>query len=54
MSTTEFGLLLDQQNQFLRQLALKLTKHYEDAEDLMQDTYFKALKHKDKYFHHRY
>jgi RNA polymerase sigma-70 factor (ECF subfamily) len=49
MSTTEFGLLLDQQNQFLRQLALKLTKHMEDAEDLMQDTYFKALKHKDKY-----
>jgi RNA polymerase sigma-70 factor, ECF subfamily len=49
MSTTEFGLLLDKQNQFMRQLALKLTKHMEDAEDLIQDTYFKALKHKDKY-----
>jgi RNA polymerase sigma-70 factor (ECF subfamily) len=49
MSTAEFGLLLDQQNQFLRQLALKLTKHMEDAEDLIQETYFKALKHQDKY-----
>jgi len=49
MSTSEFGLLIDKQNPFLRQLALKLTKHLEDAEDLMQDTYFKALKNKDKY-----
>lgn len=49
MSTSEFGLLLDKQGVFLRQLALKLTKHFEDAEDLIQDTYFKALKNKDKY-----
>ena len=49
MSTTEFGLMLDQQTAFMRQLALKLTKHIEDAEDLIQDTYFKALKNKDKY-----
>lgn len=49
MSTSEFGLLLDKQGVFLRQLALKLTKHLEDAEDLIQDTYFKALKNKDKY-----
>lgn len=49
MSTSEFGLLLDKQNGFLRQLALKLTKHFDDAEDLIQDTYYKALKNKDKY-----
>jgi RNA polymerase sigma-70 factor (ECF subfamily) len=49
MSTSEFGLLLDKQGVFLRQLALKLTKHLEDAEDLIQDTYVKALKNKDKY-----
>lgn len=49
MSTAEFGHLLDKQNSFLRQLALKLTKHFDDAEDLIQDTYYKALKNKDKY-----
>ena len=49
MSTAEFGNILDQQNQFLKQLALKLTKHLDDAEDLIQDTYFKALKNQDKY-----
>ena len=49
MSTAEFGNVLDQQNQFLKQLALKLTKHLDDAEDLIQDTYFKALKNQDKY-----
>ena len=49
MSTTEFGLLLDRQGSFMRTLALKLTKRIEDAEDLIQDTYFKALKNHDKY-----
>lgn len=49
MSTSEFGVLLNKQNSFMRQLALKLTKGIEDAEDLIQDTYFKALKNKDKY-----
>jgi len=49
MSTAEFGVILDNQNDFLKQLALKLTKQLDDAEDLMQDTYFKALKNQDKY-----
>ena len=49
MSTAEFGAILDKQNDFLKQLALKLTKQMDDAEDLIQDTYFKALKNQDKY-----
>ena len=49
MSTAEFGAILDNQNDFLKQLALKLTKQMDDAEDLIQDTYFKALKNQDKY-----
>ena len=49
MSTAEFGVILDNQNDFLKQLALKLTKQLDDAEDLMQDTYYKALKNQDKY-----
>ena len=49
MSTSEFGAILDKQNVFLKQLALKLTKQLDDAEDLIQDTYFKALKNQDKY-----
>lgn len=49
MAASNFGHLLNNESAFLKQLALKLTKHLEDAEDLMQETYFKALKNKDKY-----
>jgi RNA polymerase sigma-70 factor (ECF subfamily) len=49
MSTAEFGQLLDREYDFLNQLALKLTKQSTDAEDLIQDTYYKALKNKDKF-----
>ncbi len=49
MSPKEFGLILDNQKDFLIQLALKLTKQMDDAEDLRQDTYFKAIKNVDKY-----
>ena len=49
MSTAEFGTLINQQDAFLMQLAMKLSKRIEEAEDLIQETYFKALKNKDKY-----
>ena len=49
MSTAEFGQLIDREYEFLNQLAMKLTKQRDDAEDLIQDTYYKALKNKDKF-----
>ena len=49
MSTAEFGELIDREHDFLHQLAMKLTKRHDDAQDLIQDTYFKALKNKDKF-----
>lgn len=49
MSTTEFGEIIDREQEFLNQLAMKLTKQRDDAEDLIQDTYYKALKNKDKF-----
>ena len=49
MSTAEFGELIDREHDFLQQLAMKLTKRHDDAQDLIQDTYFKALKNKDKF-----
>jgi RNA polymerase sigma-70 factor (ECF subfamily) len=49
MSTIEFNRLIVSHQQFLSQLAMKLTKSVDDAEDLLQDTLFKALKNKEKY-----
>jgi RNA polymerase sigma-70 factor (ECF subfamily) len=49
MSTAEFGQLIDSEHDFLSQLAMKLTKRRDDADDLLQDTYYKALKNKDKF-----
>jgi len=49
MSTADFGVLIDREQAFLHQLAMKLTKCHDDAQDLIQDTYFKALKNKDKF-----
>ena len=49
MSTIEFNRLIVSHQEFLNQLAMKLTKSVDDAEDLLQDTLFKALKNKDKY-----
>jgi RNA polymerase sigma-70 factor (ECF subfamily) len=34
---------------FLLQLAMKLTRSSEDSNDLLQETFFKALKNKDKF-----
>ncbi|HAD97233.1 MAG TPA: RNA polymerase subunit sigma [Cryomorphaceae bacterium] len=49
MSKSEFGSLILSHQSFLQQLAMKLTKSFEDSNDLMQETYFKALKNKDKF-----
>ncbi len=49
MSKSEFGSLILSHQSFLHQLAMKLTKSFEDSNDLMQETYFKALKNKDKF-----
>ncbi len=49
MSTIEFNNLIVAHRSFLNQLALKLTKSVDDADDLIQDTLFKALKNQDKY-----
>jgi RNA polymerase sigma-70 factor (ECF subfamily) len=48
-TTLDFGSLINRERPFLRQLAMKLTKHVDDAEDLIQETLFKALKNQDKY-----
>ncbi|MCH8545475.1 MAG: RNA polymerase sigma factor [Cryomorphaceae bacterium] len=49
MSTAEFGNMISTHQQFLQNLALKLTKSGDDANDLMQETFFKAIKNKEKY-----
>lgn len=49
MSTLEFSNLITSHNSFLKQFALKLTKDTEEADDLTQDTYLKAIKNQDKY-----
>ena len=49
MSRYEFGLLISSHQSFLHQLAMKLTKSFDDANDLIQETYFKALKSSHKF-----
>ena len=49
MSRQEFGLLIVKHESFLLQLAMKLTKSFEDSNDLIQETYFKALKSSHKF-----
>jgi RNA polymerase sigma factor (sigma-70 family) len=44
-----FGYEIYQHTAFLRTLALKLTHHSEDAEDLIQETFYKAIKNRDRY-----
>ncbi len=48
-TTTDFQLLILQERSLLKNFALKLTMNQEDAKDLLQDTYLKALKYKDKF-----
>lgn len=49
MSKAEFSTMIISHQDFLRQLAMKLTKSSDDSDDLMQETLFKALKNRDKF-----
>lgn len=49
MSKSDFGSLILSHESFLHQLAMKLTKSQDDSYDLIQETYFKALKNKEKF-----
>ena len=47
MSTLEFNHLVASNSTQLRGFAFNYTKNWDDAEDLIQDTLFKALRYKD-------
>lgn len=49
MSTIEFNQMLSTNQTILKGFAINFTRNLEDAEDLMQDTYLKALKYKDHF-----
>ena len=49
MSTIEFGNLIVSHSNFLYQLAMKLTRNSDDSNDLLQETFLKAIKNKEKY-----
>ncbi len=49
MSAKEFYRYIDDLNSPLQSFALSLTKDFEDAKDLVQETVYKALKNKDKF-----
>ena len=47
--TTEFGVEIMQYERMLRPFAFNLTKNREETEDLVQDTFFRALSNKEKF-----
>jgi RNA polymerase sigma factor (sigma-70 family) len=49
MGQREFVCLLTNSEEYLKPYAVTLTKDYESAQDLFQDTMFRALANKDKY-----
>lgn len=49
MSNVEFNQLLVTNSEFLKPYAITLTKDYETAQDLFQETLYKAIANKDKY-----
>lgn len=49
MTTPEFSYKISSYNEPLMRFAKYLTSNKEDAEDLVQETYFKALSNKDKF-----
>jgi RNA polymerase sigma-70 factor (ECF subfamily) len=49
MTAIEFNHALLQERSPLKSFALSLTHNRDDAEDLLQDTFLKALRYKDKY-----
>ena len=49
MSTHEFSHLLTSNRPIMRGFAINFTRNVEDAEDLIQDTFLKALRYKDRF-----
>lgn len=49
MTAIEFNYALQNSTKTLKPFAMKLTKDYDDANDLLQDTLVKAFLNKDKY-----
>ncbi len=49
MSTVEFNHMLITNRPIMRGFAINFTRNVEDAEDLIQDTFLKALKYKDRF-----
>ena len=49
MSATEFNQMLISQADFLKPFAINLTRDSEAAQDLFQETLYKALANHDKY-----
>jgi len=49
MTTLEFNYALSKTSKTLKPFAFRLTKDYEDANDLLQDTLMKAFMNRDKY-----
>lgn len=49
MSNRQFTSEMDRLENILFSFALRLTRNYEDAQDLMQETAFRAYKHRDKF-----
>jgi RNA polymerase sigma factor (sigma-70 family) len=49
MATLEFNTLLLNNTEFLKPFAINLTRDSEEANDLYQETLYKALSNKDKY-----
>lgn len=48
-SQKDFNSVVFEFSDFLKPFAINLTKDYEDAKDLVQETMFKAIKNQDKY-----
>ncbi|UPT67201.1 MAG: RNA polymerase sigma factor [Sphingobacteriales bacterium JAD_PAG50586_3] len=49
MSTVEFTTQMMSFQEQMRKFAFKLTSDYDEAQDLMQETYIKAIKYKDSF-----
>ena len=49
MTNNEFTSAVINEKQALKSFALSLTRNMEDAEDLLQDTFLKAIRYKEKY-----
>ncbi len=49
MTAIEFNFAISKTSKMLKPFAMRLTKDYEDANDLLQDTLMKAFLNRDKY-----